>query len=406
MSTRRLATSLRAAAEGLTGAAAMCLYAGVVAPVARTRGVLRRRRGEKPSVLWGPIPVLNIRYSALADRLYGYHSETLVYGVYGINTRADFDHVLDRPSRVPLLGVLAPYAAFLWAGFRFEVFGFFFDGGLLAQTPWWRAELPLLKLAGKRIVVYPYGGDARLPSVTRTHGRWHAYTDIPPGHEDRDEQRTRRRLRAFDRWADVMLGCGDLVETLPRHDGVLPYPFDARSWQPRTEVHDGVVTVVHSPNHRHYKGTRFLVAAVEQLRSEGLPVELVLVEGMPNDVARRTYERADIIADQFLIGAYALFAVEAMALGKPVLCYLNERFARYHPEWAECPIVNTNPDTIVDDLRRLVLDADLRAELGRRGPAYVQRHHSLERVGAQMDEIYRRLWNTSVAGAAEARAIP
>ena len=37
----------------------------------------------------------------------------------------------------------------------------------------------------------------------------------------------RRRLALFGRWADVVLGCADLVEDLPRLDGVLLYPFDA-----------------------------------------------------------------------------------------------------------------------------------------------------------------------------------
>jgi glycosyltransferase involved in cell wall biosynthesis len=81
-----------------------------------------------------------------------------------------------------------------------------------------------------------------------------------------------------------------------------------------------------------------------------------------------------------------------MALGKPVVCYLNERFARHHPEWASCPIVSANPDTLVDELRRLVTDPALRAELGRRGPDYVREVHSPEAVGAQLDAIYRRLW--------------
>jgi glycosyltransferase involved in cell wall biosynthesis len=380
------------------------VYAIAVAPYARASSAVRRRRGGRPGILWGPLPILNIRYSALADRLYGYRSDTLVYDVYRINRREDFDHVLDRPFRLPVVGAGIPYLAFLWAGLRYDVFGFFFDGGLLGPTPWWRLELPLLKLAGKRVVVYPYGGDARLASETRTHGRWHAYTDIPPGAEDRDEAGVRRRLGAFGRWADVMLGCGDLVETLPRHDGVLPYPIDLSGWQPTEARDDGVVRVVHSPNHRQYKGTRFLVEAVELLRAEGLPLELVLIEGMPNDEAHRAYEQADIVADQFLIGAYALFSIEGMALGKPVLCYLKERYAAYHPEWAECPIVNTNPDTLVENLRRLAQDPDLRRELGRRGPTYVAAHHGLDRVGAQMDAIYRSLWHSHDAAAAEAVA--
>ena len=386
---------IRTGARGLVhlaaAAVALPLYALLVAPVARVSAAVRRRRG-KPAILWGPQPILNNRYSALADRLYGYRSETLVYDVYRINARRDFDHVWARAFKVPLAGAAVPYAAFLWAGLRYDIFGFFFDGGLLAPTPFWKAELPLLKLAGKGIVVYPYGGDGRLASETRRQGRWNAYTDIPPGREDRDEALVRRKLEAFGRWADVVLGCADLVEHLPRHDGVLPYPVDLSKWRPVDAPDDGVVRVVHAPNHREYKGTRFLIDAVEQLQAEGIPLELVLIEGMPNDEARAAYERADIVADQFLIGAYALFAIEGMALGKPVLCRLDERFERFHPEWAECPIVRTSPDDLVEKLRRLALDADLRREIGARGPAYVQAHHSLERIGSQMDEIYRSLW--------------
>ena len=73
-----------------------------------------------------------------------------------------------------------PYAAFLWAGFRTDIYGFFFDGGLLHATPWWRVELALIRLAGKHIVVYPYGGDARLSTQARELGRWNIYSDVPP----------------------------------------------------------------------------------------------------------------------------------------------------------------------------------------------------------------------------------
>ena len=54
--------------------------------------------------------------------------------------------------------------------------------------------------------------------------------------------------------------------------------------------------------------------------------------------------------------------------------------------------MNTNPDTIAENLRRLVLDPALRRKLGRRGPPYVHKYHSLEAVGRQMDENYRRMW--------------
>jgi glycosyltransferase involved in cell wall biosynthesis len=170
-------------------------------------------------------------------------------------------------------------------------------------------------------------------------------------------------------------------------------PIDVDEWRAEPpEPDDGLVTVVHAPNHRHYKGTRFLEAAVDELRREGVPVELVLVEGTPADAARRIYAQADVVADQFLLGAYGFFALEGMALGKPVICHLDERVAAVHPEWAEAPIVSATPDTLVDELRKLVLDAELRAELGRRGAEFVRRHHTFETVGAQMDRISRRAW--------------
>jgi glycosyltransferase involved in cell wall biosynthesis len=359
----------------------------VLAPLVRRRA----RAKAKPSILWGTTPIANLRNSVRADRLRGYESASLVYRVYGTSDRSAFDHVFEPFGRVPGLRQLAPYAAFLRAGLRFDIFCFYFDGGLLAETPFWRAELPLLRWAGKRIVVWPYGGDARLPSLVRARGGWNAYSDIPQGFEDRDEADVRAHLDAFGRWANVMLGCADIVEELPRVDGVLPYPFDDRAWEPLEAPDDGVVRVVHAPNHPHYKGTRYLEAAVLVLQEEGLPVELVLVQGKPNEEARRDYERADIVADQFLLGAYALFAIEGMALGKPVLCYLNERFAPWHPEWERCPIVSANPDTLLDELRRLVVDAELRRELGARGPEYVREVHSLEAVGQRLDEIYSRL---------------
>jgi hypothetical protein len=376
---------------------AAAVYALGVAPVARLSAARRRRRGERPRIMWGPVPIANLQRHVLADRSAGYESETVVFRLYRESDRAAFDHVLDRFARVRALGQLVPYPAFLWAGTRYDVFGFYFDGGLLGETPFWWVELPLLRLAGKKIVAIPYGGDARLPAVTRSYGRWNAYTDVPPGAEDRDEREVRRRLDAFGRWANVILGCADLVGDLPRVDGIFLYPFDHREWTPQPAPDDGVVRIVHAPNHRHYKGTQYLERAVEGLRAEGLSVELVLVEGKDADAARADYARADIVADQFLIGAYALFAIEGMSLGKPVVCYLADRFRAYHPEWEDAPIVSADPDQLEDALRALVVDPHRRRTLGEAGPRFVRRYHSVEAVGRELDRVYRSVWPAPIA---------
>ena len=165
----------------------MALYAVWSSPPPASRPHAAAAAAQ-PRILWGPIPIINIRYASIADRLQGFESATLVYEVYRINARDQFDYVLDRFAAVPIAGKLVPYAAFLWAGLRFDVFVFYFDGGLLYATPWWRAELALLRAAGHDVVVVPYGGDARLPSTTRGRGPWNAYTDVRRAEEDRDER--------------------------------------------------------------------------------------------------------------------------------------------------------------------------------------------------------------------------
>jgi glycosyltransferase involved in cell wall biosynthesis len=383
--------AVRLAAHAAALAVMLVLWPAVaLAARARTRG--RRSRGHPPRILRGPVPIVSIHYAARADRLQGYPSETLVYRTYRISARGHFDRDLSRLTRIPLLGQLVPYAAFLWALPRYDLFVFFFDGGLLGETPAWRLELPLLRLAGKRVIVHPYGGDARLASRTRERGGWHAYSEIEAGREDRDEAAVAERVRVLSTHADAVLGSADLAEDLPRVDAMFPFPIDVDEWRALPAPADEVVRVLHAPNHPEYKGTRHVEAAVEQLRAEGEPVELVLVQGLPLDEARSEYELAHVAVDQLLIGAYAQFAIECMALGRPVVCHLSPRFAQHHPEWAEAPIVSATPDTIVDELRRLVRDRALREELGRRGPEYVRRHHSLEAVGAVLAPVYRSVW--------------
>ena len=377
----------------------LILYFLIVIPYARLEQSTRLRRKEKPRVVWGPTPIINIHYGSLAARLYGYKSDNIVYEVYHINQPSDFDYVIGKYLKTnsllqkALLFLVAPYFVFLWASLRYDIFNFYFNGGFLRNLVGRQLELPLLHLAGKKIIVVPYGSDARLESDTRKY-KYNFCMDCTPATRTCDERRIRRNVEYFGKHADLVLGCADLVESLPRHEGMWLYPVDLSEWQPapRTQK-SGIVKVVHASNHRKYKGTRFLLSAVEELKSEGYPVELVLVERMLNKEAKKIYEQADIIADQFIGGAYALFAIEGMALGKPVMCYLREDLVPYHPEWAECPIVNTNPNNLKEQLIKLINDSKLRRELGRRGIEYVRKYHSLEAVGSQLDKFYRYLWN-------------
>lgn len=143
------------------------------------------------------------------------------------------------------------------------------------------------------------------------------------------------------------------------------------------------------------KGTESLVDACAALSREGLTVDLRLLEGVPNARVREEMEGADIVAEQFLLG-YGITAIEAMSLAKPVLSNLSvpgyyELF-RHQTRFADCPIVSATPETLVDELRRLIIDPELRRRIGRASREYVVREHSYEAMGRLWTAIYGRIW--------------
>jgi hypothetical protein len=178
------------------------------------------------------------------------------------------------------------------------------------------------------------------------------------------------------------------------------YMIDTRLWTPKSiysqaDGSNGCVRIMHAPNHRGVKGTEFIINAVEQLKREGLNVELVLLEKVPNERVRELMQEVDILADQCIMIGYALNSMEAMASGLPVLANLSSEFYtrpfRRYGSLGECPIVSTTPENIIDNLRVLVRRPDLRETLGRCGRLYAEKYHSYEMAQYLFGSIYDRI---------------
>jgi glycosyltransferase involved in cell wall biosynthesis len=124
-----------------------------------------------------------------------------------------------------------------------------------------------------------------------------------------------------------------------------------------------------------------------------LPVELDVVEGVPHEEARERYARADIVVDQLHAGWHGVFALEAMALGKPVVSYLKPDVVERSAEGfgARVPIVPATKDTLVEALRPLVESPALRREVGASSRAYVEQVHDVDHVADRLIDIYRSL---------------
>jgi hypothetical protein len=150
---------------------------------------------------------------------------------------------------------------------------------------------------------------------------------------------------------------------------------------------DGRMRVVHCPTNRQLKATDALIAAVDELRAEGLPIDLDIVEGRPWSETMQRKAQADVLFDQTMFG-YGCNAVEAWALGIPVIAGADDwTLQRMKSEFGELPFLLADDKTIADALRTM-MSSDVRTEYGAKGHAHVLKYHDEKPALARLVELY------------------
>jgi hypothetical protein len=266
------------------------------------------------------------------------------------------DWSLDRHGRLPQR-LAQQFAAFARLAPRTDVFHFYFGLTLVPKS----VQFALLRALRKKSVFHYLGSDIR--------------------------GKTPEQL-AFGKRADAeIVGSYDATRWVPDAH-VVPPGLDLRPFTPVPPSDSPRPLVVHAPSNRERKGTRFVVEACAQL-----PVDLDIVEGVPHEQARERYARADIVVDQLNAGWHGVFALESMALGKPVVTHLKpDVVARSAAGYGiRIPIVTATKETLVDALRPLVEQPALRKDVGAASRAYVERVHDIDRVADRLVDIYRSL---------------
>lgn len=292
--------------------------------------------------------------NVLAQRARGLDARLVVFERYKLHPEADVS--LDRHAGF-LRRQLTQWRAFGRLAPRTDVFHFYFGLTLVPKS----LQFPLLRALGKRSVMHFLGSDIR--------GK-------PPA-----------ELAWAAKAGARIVGSYDAIRWVPEAD-VIPPGIDLVAYTPVPPTDRERPVVVHAPSSRRRKGTEHVIAACASL-----PVDLQIVEGLHHDEARRRYEGADIVVDQLNAGWYGLFAIEAMALGKPVVTFLHDEAVERTNRAFETsvPIVSATAETLADRLRPLVEDAAERRRIGTASRAYVEQVHDRERVTDRLLDIYARL---------------
>jgi hypothetical protein len=312
---------------------------------------------------------------AAAEREFGLHSEVAVFAAGPYGYASDIEFRLDGQPAWRRFATRARFTA--QALRRYDVIHFNFGQSLVTLRLAGHVfnELALLKRAGVTVLVTFQGCDVR------PQGACHCTQETCRAEDRYRAPNAARFLRFADRAFHLN---PDLGRWLPGSH-FLPYAsVDIDAVRPVPAPDSGVLRVAHAPSNREVKGTAHVIAAVERLRSDGVAIELDLIEGVPREEVLERVGLADVVVDQMLGGWYGGFAVEAMASGRPVVCYIAERQAQESPFGAELPIVRAGPERLTECLRELTLDRERRTRVGAEGRAFCERHHNPRTVAQQV----------------------
>lgn len=344
----------------------------------------------------GPEPLIKNIAHKKALESGGYSAETYVNQVYFITS--DFDYRGDT-IRWPLCSFVN-YFLFARAILRYKCLYIYFNGGPLGFTRFRNFEPFLLNIAGVRTVVMPYGGDVHNMFHARNLPFKHAMsTDYPHFHHR--QKIIERQVNLWTRHAThVISGCDWVYYMHHWHTLMLGhFSIDLSSKRPSVrKLLQGKFSkkrplrLFHAPNHTTIKGTDFFVRAVQDLQQEGLSIELVMKRKVPNHEILLAIREADVVLDQLVIGWYAMFALEAMAMEKPVICYLADDLLNLFEfaglvQGKEIPIINANVRNIKNVLKQIYTGKINLERTGRESRLYAQKHHSVEVIGQQFARI-------------------
>ena len=296
------------------------------------------------------IPWANVE--ALRGR--GVDARLVVFNRYKLHPEADID--LQRKGGL-LRQQLTQARAFAQLAPKTDVFHFYFGLTLLPKS----LQFPLLRALGKQSVMHFLGSDIR--------GK-------PP-----------EQLAWSKRAGARVVGSYDAIRWVPDAH-VIPPGIDVQAIEPSPPTDRERPVVLHAPSSRARKGTEHVVAACEQL-----DCELEIVEGLDHREAFERYRNADVIVDQLNAGWYGVFAIEAMALGKPVVTFLHEEAVRRTSAafGIDVPIVGATKETLRDVLRPLVESPEERRRVGAASRAYAEEVHDLGRMTDRLLDLYAGL---------------
>jgi glycosyltransferase involved in cell wall biosynthesis len=258
-----------------------------------------------------------------------------------------------------------------------------------------RRDISILRFFGKKTINIFVGCDSRIPEIVEPF-KWNPCKDCNDEYKwlvnckIKHKKELIRDAEKKYHFISSPYECGGYLLN-DFHRALFPLDIDKirNMFFKNKPKNKNKLKIVHAPSHYHVKGTRYINKVMSDLQKKYSNIEYILLSGVSKDSVYELISESDLIIDQMLVGFYGLLSIEAMALSKPVVCYIREDIWNSISKY--CPIINANPDNLMVTLESIFTNPALLEELGEKSFTYVKKYHDCKIIAKQYFEIFEGL---------------
>lgn len=206
------------------------------------------------------------------------------------------------------------------------------------------------------------------------------------------------KLRDFNKtfgskYADYeIVSTPDLLEYAPRAKWIP----NCITWHGLDKIdrNDERIIIGHAPTNRFYKGTKYFIEVMGQLKKEYPHVDYLLIENKPHKETIELLQYFDIVVDSVgfynksQVGWYGVLTNEVQQMGIPCCTWIKPGLEQFLIE--PSGIVNVTKDNLKQKIEELILDESLRIELGKHGKEYVEKFHNNREICEKILALYNQ----------------
>ena len=262
---------------------------------------------------------------------------------------------------------------------------------ILTQT---EMSLSSLRINNKAIFLTFQGSDARETQCFINRYQKNNVAKELVSRSGRDNSSIRKKKIFLSQIAHKIYALNpDLLEVLPKTAEFLPYLYSFKPEHSDFNIQQNADFIIgHAPTHRLGKGTDLIIKVVESIQKKFPNIKLVLIEKLSHSEALKKYQEIDLFIDQLIIGWYGLVALELLALGKPVICFVKGKGLRFVPPQMlrDLPIINADEITLEEKILEVMnMDSVQKGNLADRGIEFLQNWHNPQKIAQRVVDDYK-----------------